>query len=129
MSSNNSKCNRSFLSQIVKAFDISWGYVRDLARLRTSMDGVDIVIHYTSTCKIPGDFLNDGNYHVQVQVEDEIKTYFEKDLCYFTVNDSKDPKGARGSTVVIQDSHGNWPSSVVRPKLKWDEKYISFKNN
>ena len=81
---------------------------------------------YISTCKIPGDFLNHGNYHVQVQVEDEINTYFQEELCFFIVNDSKDPEGARGSTVLIQDSQGKWPPTVVRPKLKWDEKYISF---
>ena len=79
---------------------------------------------YISTCKIPGDFLNHGNYHVQVQVEDEIKTYFEDELCFFDVSDSKDPEGARGCWTF--GLGGKWPPTVVRPKLKWDKKYIPF---
>jgi lipopolysaccharide transport system ATP-binding protein len=79
---------------------------------------------YISTCKIPGDFLNDGRHSVIVKVVDSKKTYFQEEACSFDVDDSKDPEGARG--LWTMGTRGRWPEAVVRPKLEWDVKYSAF---
>ena len=83
--------------------------------------------NYISTCKIPKDFLNDGNYKVLITIDDSFVTYFKADfLLSFDVEDSKDVNGSRGMWVL--SNNGLWPPSVVRPKLKWDVKYSPFQD-
>ena len=77
---------------------------------------------YISTCKIPGDLLNDNNYSVTVKIADDNNTFYEVVGCSFKVEDSKDPEGARGEW----PQAGNWPRVAVRPILEWDVKYNSF---
>jgi hypothetical protein len=79
-----------------------------------------------STCKIPGDFLNDGSYFVRVQLESEVKMYFNEEVCFFDVSDSKDPEGSIGYW--SPSTRGSrWPRvAVVRPKLEWDNKFNPF---
>ena len=79
---------------------------------------------YVSTCKIPQDFLNDGNYRVHVTIQNKEGILFDGQDCMFDVNDSKDPEGARGSWTF--GTQGKWPKVAVRPKLEWDIKYNSF---
>ena len=77
---------------------------------------------YISTCKIPGDLLNDNNYSVTVKLVDTNNTFCDEVGCSFNVDDSKHPDGARGQW----SQTGNWPRVAVRPILEWDVKYNSF---
>jgi hypothetical protein len=70
---------------------------------------------YISTCKIPGDLLNDGSYIVVAKAGDRQMVYFEEEGCSFDVVDSNDPQGAMGLWTT-----GKWPPVVVRPHLEWD---------
>jgi lipopolysaccharide transport system ATP-binding protein len=79
---------------------------------------------YVSTCKIPGDLLNDGSYSVIVKVHDNVKTYFEGKLNSFEVKDIKDPEGARGLWNL--GAQGKYPETMIRPKLDWDVEYSPF---
>ncbi len=66
---------------------------------------------YRSVCHIPGDFLNNGNYRVDVMFvrnESEIIAVIHN-LLAFTVADSAELRG---------NYHGPWPGAV-RPNLRW----------
>ena len=73
--------------------------------------------YYISTCQIPQDFMNDGQYFVQVAVTDELTVhFFERDLVSFNVLDAMDPMDVRRNYVQ------EWPPAAVRPLLIWDNK-------
>jgi lipopolysaccharide transport system ATP-binding protein len=76
---------------------------------------------YISTCKIPGDLLNDGSYTMVVKAGDRQRFYFEEEGCSFDVTESNDPEGAMGLW-----NTGRWPPVAVRPQLQWDIEYLSF---
>jgi lipopolysaccharide transport system ATP-binding protein len=76
---------------------------------------------YRSTCRIPGDFLNDGLVFVQAALTEECIVHaLERDVVSFMVKDDLDRRGARGN---YRDA--NWPRSAVRPRLKWEAELIS----
>jgi len=74
---------------------------------------------YNSVCKIPGDLLNDGSYSVLVKLVDNNTTFCQEEGCSFDINESMDPKGARG----LWTQTGRWPEVSVRPKLEWEIEY------
>ena len=71
--------------------------------------------NYKIQCTIPGDFLNEGQYFLQVSLSGKrIVHTIQKDIISFVVADSHDRNGARG------DYHDSkWPPAVVRPKFEW----------
>jgi|TARA_B100000315_G_scaffold197778_1_gene189154 lipopolysaccharide transport system ATP-binding protein len=66
--------------------------------------------------KIPGDLLNDGHYYVWVFLteDDRIIHIRERDVVFFTVEDTMDPDGSRGLYI-----RRKWQSTAVRPKFEW----------
>jgi lipopolysaccharide transport system ATP-binding protein len=71
---------------------------------------------YRSACKIPGDFLNAGQYAVSFylsQNDKEVMHVGEEDALWFGVSDSADPAGVRGNY------RREWPRAALRPRLDW----------
>jgi lipopolysaccharide transport system ATP-binding protein len=72
---------------------------------------------YRSTCLIPGDFLNAGQYAISFYLAQNINKAVlrveEQDALWFAVNDSSDPAGVRGNYRL------EWPKSALRPRLDW----------
>ena len=66
---------------------------------------------FRSTCFVPGDLMNDGEYKVSLVVTSDQATaiYKHPDLLAFTVLDATEMRNAW---------HGRWPGAV-RPNLKW----------
>jgi lipopolysaccharide transport system ATP-binding protein len=66
---------------------------------------------FRSTCFIPGDLMNDGEYKVSLVVTSDqaLAIYKHADLLAFTVLDATEMRNAW---------HGRWPGAV-RPNLKW----------
>jgi len=66
---------------------------------------------FRSTCFIPGDLMNDGEYKVDLVVTSDqaISIYKHGELLCFTVLDATEMRNAW---------HGRWPGAV-RPNLKW----------
>ena len=76
---------------------------------------------FRSTCMIPQDLLNDGQYFIQAGFTGKgIIHIIEKSVVSFIVSDYKDPMGARG---LYHDSE--WPPAAVRPKLYWKTEQYS----
>ena len=76
---------------------------------------------YRSTCRIPGDFLNDGVVFVQAALtEERIVHALERDVVSFLLKDDLDRCGARGN-----ERDPSWPRSAVRPRLEWEAEIIS----
>ena len=116
---------RSFEIQIflIKQYNQYVFFSYDDQNKLTNDDRVRKPGQYNSVCKIPGDFLNNGSYSLIVKLVDNTNAYCEETGCSFEVDDSDDPKGARGSW----SKRGGWPSEVVvRPKLEWDIEYEPF---
>lgn len=74
---------------------------------------------YRSTCKIPADFLNDGQFYVQVNLtgQKEVHT-IQCDVLMFNVGDKMDPNGVRGNY------RAEWARAAVRPKFEWNMEYF-----
>jgi lipopolysaccharide transport system ATP-binding protein len=72
---------------------------------------------FRSTCRIPGDLLNNGRHAVHLQVvEDQARTLFMlDDALVFEVADSDELRGAW---------HGKWPGAV-RPLLEWTTERVT----
>jgi lipopolysaccharide transport system ATP-binding protein len=72
---------------------------------------------FRSTCRVPGDLLNNGVYHVRLLVvrDQKYHVYRHEDALVFDVRDSADFRGAW---------HGRWPG-VVRPILEWKTELVS----
>lgn len=72
---------------------------------------------YRTTCTIPGNFLNDGRYSVDVIILTDVTNIevFAKEVVSFTVHDT----GA-----MRKEFGGTW-IGVVRPKLAWQTEYVS----
>ncbi|MFC2081663.1 ABC transporter ATP-binding protein [Candidatus Bipolaricaulota bacterium] len=72
---------------------------------------------YRSTCCIPGDFLNTGLFSASFVVSQNsggsAMHLEEKDAVRFVVSDSLDEEGVRGGF------GGQWPNTVIRPRLQW----------
>ncbi len=71
---------------------------------------------YRSTCEIPADFLNNGQYSVSFylsQPDKEVMHAAAQDALWFDVSDSADPAGVRGNY------RREWPTSALRPRLDW----------
>jgi lipopolysaccharide transport system ATP-binding protein len=72
---------------------------------------------YRSTCQIPGDFLNAGQYAISFYLSqnlDKAVMHVEaQDALWFGVSDSADPAGVRGNF------RHEWPRSALRPRLDW----------
>jgi lipopolysaccharide transport system ATP-binding protein len=71
---------------------------------------------YRSACKIPEDFLNNGQYAISFylsQPDKEIMHVGEQDVLWFEVSDSADPAGVRGNY------RRDWPRAALRPRLDW----------
>jgi lipopolysaccharide transport system ATP-binding protein len=66
---------------------------------------------FRSTCFIPGDLMNDGEYKVDLVVTSDqaLSIYKHGELLCFTVLDAAEMRNAW---------HGRWPGAV-RPNLKW----------
>lgn len=81
---------------------------------------------YRSTCQIPADFLNTGQYYIQAALTGagsrQIHT-IQKDVISFNLTDKMDSKGARGNYHA-----GEWPPAAVRPLLKWTAEQRSLDN-
>ena len=72
---------------------------------------------FTTTCKLPGNFLNEGEYFVTAIVgRDTNNTQaLMEDVISFNVHDTGEMRG--------QDQHTQW-GGVVRPKLAWNTQMI-----
>jgi lipopolysaccharide transport system ATP-binding protein len=72
---------------------------------------------YRSTCQIPGDFLNAGQYAISFYLAQNLDKAVlhmeEQDTLWFAVSDSSDPAGVRGNY------RREWPRSALRPRLDW----------
>ena len=72
---------------------------------------------YRSTCQIPGDFLNAGQYaisfYLSQNIDKAVMHVEEQDALWFAVSDSSDPAGVRGNF------RHEWPRSALRPSLDW----------
>lgn len=72
---------------------------------------------YRSTCEIPADFLNAGQYAISFYLSQNIDKAVmhaeAKDALWFAVSDSSDPAGVRGNY------RYDWPTSALRPRLDW----------
>ncbi len=71
---------------------------------------------YRSTCFVPGDLMNDGEYRVSLVVtSDQARAiYKHSDLLSFTVLDAPEMRNAW---------YGRWPGSV-RPNLRWQTEFL-----
>ena len=70
--------------------------------------------NYRSTCHLPPDFLNDGQIYLLAALTDEKTVHtIQRDIVNFSVTDSMDPEGARGTY------RAEWPPGAVRPRLEW----------
>jgi lipopolysaccharide transport system ATP-binding protein len=71
---------------------------------------------YRSTCYIPGDLMNDGEYRVNLVVtSDQARAIYKHgELLSFTVLDAPEMRNAW---------YGRWPGSV-RPNLKWQTELL-----
>ncbi len=72
---------------------------------------------YRSTCEIPGDFLNAGQYAISFYLAQNLDKAVLRveaaDALWFAVSDSSDPAGVRGNFPF------KWPTSALRPRLDW----------
>lgn len=70
---------------------------------------------YESICRIPGDFLNNGQVSVLAAViTNPNRTHAVlRDILRFNVKDNFDSKGVRS------DFAGEWPPAALRPRLEW----------
>lgn len=72
---------------------------------------------YRSTCQIPCDFLNAGQYSISFYLSQNIDKAVmhaeAQDALWFAVSDSSDPAGVRGNYRL------EWPRSALRPRLDW----------
>jgi lipopolysaccharide transport system ATP-binding protein len=72
---------------------------------------------YRSTCQIPGDFLNAGQYSISFylaqNIDKAVLRVEEQDALWFAVSDSSDPAGVRGNFQY------EWPRAALRPRLDW----------
>ena len=69
---------------------------------------------YRSTCHIPPDLLNNGQFSVQAALTDGMVIHtIQRDVVMFRVGDVMDPGGVRGNY------RSEWPPAAVRPRLQW----------
>jgi lipopolysaccharide transport system ATP-binding protein len=70
---------------------------------------------FKTSCDIPGSFLNNGTYHIRMQiVEDHIKELFrDPEILAFEIHDSQEMRSKYGGW------HERW-KGVVRPDLVWE---------
>ncbi len=69
---------------------------------------------YRSTCHIPADLLNNGQFSVQVALTDEMVIHtIQRDVVMFHVGDAMDSGGVRGNY------RSEWAPAAVRPRLQW----------
>ncbi|HUJ10928.1 MAG TPA: ABC transporter ATP-binding protein [Verrucomicrobiae bacterium] len=73
---------------------------------------------FRSTCFVPGDLMNDGEYKVSLVVTSDQATaiYKHPDLLAFTVLDATEMRNAW---------HGRWPGAV-RPNLQWQTELLEL---
>lgn len=72
---------------------------------------------YRSTCRIPGDFLNAGQYSISFylaqNIDKAVLRVEASDALWVGISDSSDPAGVRGNF------RYEWPRSALRPRLDW----------
>jgi lipopolysaccharide transport system ATP-binding protein len=71
---------------------------------------------FRSTCAVPGDLMNDGEFRIDLVVMSEaLAVYKHKELLTFTVLDAPE----------MRDTwHGRWPGAV-RPNLQWKTELLT----
>ena len=78
---------------------------------------------YKSTCRIPSDFLNNGQIYVRITLTDEMNVHVsQRDIVVLNIRDEMDTRGARGNY------KWEWPPAAVRPKFQWETEYFSMSN-
>ena len=81
---------------------------------------------YISTCTIPKNFLNDGQYFVTILVQEENIVHIrEKDIVSFFVKDNMDKNSVRGN----YRPNKAWPRAAVRVQSNWITINVSKEKN